>query len=172
MKDVTKLLAAAACSLLLCSPALADDSKMSDEDEGFFDTLADDAGDFFGDVGDFFVEDIPEFVTEDVPEFVTEDVPSVFSGDSEDGNTEFNEPRRILADKGSIKKTQALLNRKGFSAGPADGVIGRKTRTAIVQYEKKHGMKVSGQVTNHLLMHLRSGEPKSPSVAKARDKSE
>jgi len=53
-----------------------------------------------------------------------------------------------------IARLQARLNTLGFDAGPADGVIGPRTRDAIRSYEAKKGYMVDGLATNGLLLTL------------------
>lgn len=168
MRDVKlKLLAASACALLLAGPAWAEDASTKQEAKqgsGFLDGMADDAGDFFEDVGSFFADDVPEFFAEDVP--------SAFSGDeapqaSVSDTDPFAGKPRLLTDKASIKETQSLLNTKGYKAGTADGIVGRNTRSAIRAYQKDNKLKVNGSVTDQLLLHLKGVRPQAPSVAKA-----
>ena len=67
-----KLVAVSTCALLLAAaawnPAWAEDlgsAQEAKQDEGFFDGMADDAGDFFSDVGDFFADDVGDFFSKD-----------------------------------------------------------------------------------------------------------
>ncbi len=166
-----KLLTASACALLLAGsalgPAWADEAAAKQEakqDEGFLDGMADDAGDFFEDVGSFFSDDVPEFFTEDVPAAFTGDEASQASVSSSDP---FAGKPKVLADKASIKETQSLLNAKGYKAGTADGIVGRNTRSAIRSYQKDNKLKVTGAVTDQLLLHLKGVRPPAPSVAEA-----
>jgi len=182
-----KLVAASACALLLAAsasnPAWADDlgsNQEAKQDDGFFDGMADDAGDFFtdvgdffaDDVGDFFADDVGDFIVDDVPEFFTEDVPSVFTGDeTSQAAVSASDPYagkpKTLTDKASVKETQALLNAKGYKAGTADGIIGRNTRGAIRSYQKDNKLRTTGLVTDQLLLHLKGVRPQAPSVAEA-----
>lgn len=168
MKDATtNLLAALVALALMAGPALAEEGAKEDDD--FLEDLSDDAGDFFEDVGSFFADDVPEFFTEDVPD--------AFSGDSEsqasaDPNNPFAGQPKVLKDKRSITEAQALLNAKGYEAGPEDGLMGRKTRMAIGNYQKDNQLKVTGAVTDHLLLHLKGQRPTAPNVAKVPDKKE
>lgn len=174
-----KLVAASACALLLAAsasnPAWADDlgsNQEAKQDDGFFDGMADDAGDFFTDVGDFFADDVGDFFVDDVPEFFTEDVPSVFTGDETSQaavspSDPFAGKPKTLTDKASVKQTQALLNAKGYKAGTADGIIGRNTRSAIRSYQKDNKLRMTGLVTDQLLLHLKGVRPQAPSVAEA-----
>ena len=166
-----KLLTASACALMLMAsawgPARADEAGTKQEakqEDGFLDGMADDAGDFFSDVGSFF--------SDDVPEFFTEDVPAAFTGEEESqasvsGTDPFAGKPKVLTDKASIKQTQSLLNDKGYKAGTADGIIGRKTRSAVRAYQKDNKLRVTGTVTDQLLLHLKGVRPQAPSVAAA-----
>ena len=175
-----KLVAASVCALLLAvsawNPAWAEDlgsKQEAKQDDGFFDGMADDAGDFFSDVGDFFADDVGDFFADDVPEFFTEDVPSVFTGDETSqasvspSNNPFAGKPIVLTDKASIKEAQSLLNAKGYKAGTADGIAGRKTRNAIGAYQKANKLRVTGAVTDQLLLHLKGVRPPAPAVAEA-----
>ena len=51
---------------------------------------------------------------------------------------------------------QRLLTDLGYAPGPADGVIGRKTRLAIYEYQRSAGMEIDGQPSAKLLLSLRS----------------
>lgn len=169
MKDATtNLLAALVALALMAGPASAEEGAAK-EDGDFLEDLSDDAGDFFEDVGSFFADDVPEFFTEDVPD--------AFSGDSEsqaaaDPANPFAGQPKVMKDKRSITEAQALLNAKGYEAGPEDGLMGRKTRMAIGNYQKDNQLKVTGAVTDQLLLHLKGVRPTAPSVAKVPQKKE
>lgn len=159
-----KLLAASACALLLAGPAWAEDAgaeQQAKQEDGFLDGMAEDAGDFFEDVGSFFTDDVPEFFTEDVPAAFSRDEAPQASADPFAGKPE------LLTDKAGIKETQSLLNAKGYKAGTADGIVGRNTRSAVRAYQKDNELKVTGRVTDQLLLHLQGVRPEPPSVATA-----
>ncbi|MEK6710670.1 MAG: peptidoglycan-binding domain-containing protein [Nitrospinota bacterium] len=44
-----------------------------------------------------------------------------------------------------VMALQAALKKAGEDPGPADGKMGRKTRAALRTFQKKNGLKVSGQ---------------------------
>ncbi|WP_157017780.1 peptidoglycan-binding protein [Mesorhizobium xinjiangense] len=48
--------------------------------------------------------------------------------------------------KRAVSNVQAILNETGYDAGPADGIIGQKTRDAIAAFQKAHGMAQTGNV--------------------------
>jgi membrane-bound lytic murein transglycosylase B len=54
-----------------------------------------------------------------------------------------------------VRSIQAVLGRLGYDAGPADGVAGPKTRTAIRQYQEQKRLLVDGQPSDALLAHIR-----------------
>ncbi|MEM6851759.1 MAG: SEL1-like repeat protein, partial [Pseudomonadota bacterium] len=58
--------------------------------------------------------------------------------------------------KAMIAEAQRLLNALGFDAGPADGVIGPRTVTAIRSFETGAGLSSTGRVSTGLLEALRS----------------
>lgn len=55
----------------------------------------------------------------------------------------------------AIIETQKLLNQIGYTAGPADGVLGAQTREAIREFQSGNAMKVTGAVSTALLDKLR-----------------
>ncbi|MCC6789879.1 MAG: lytic murein transglycosylase, partial [Hyphomonadaceae bacterium] len=57
------------------------------------------------------------------------------------------EPARVPhgLQRAGIRELQRLLNRMGYSAGRADGVIGARTRDAIRAFERAQGMEVRGR---------------------------
>lgn len=60
-----------------------------------------------------------------------------------------------LASRQMIAETQALLNRLGYSAGPSDGLSGKRTRDAIRYFQKANDMVETGAITPKLLTVLR-----------------
>lgn len=44
-----------------------------------------------------------------------------------------------------IRQIQAALSSEGYDAGPADGVLGRKTQAAIAQYEAANGLEITAE---------------------------
>jgi membrane-bound lytic murein transglycosylase B len=52
---------------------------------------------------------------------------------------------------------QTDLNRLGFDVGTPDGVLGRKTRSSLRQYQKAHGLPADGFATGEMLEKLDSG---------------
>jgi|GEM_PF-2864895 len=55
-----------------------------------------------------------------------------------------------------VSEAQSRLNTLGYKAGPPDGIMGRRTRDAIKQYQQKMGLKVTGSASADLIKHLRS----------------
>ncbi|MEO0732747.1 MAG: peptidoglycan-binding domain-containing protein [Bacteroidota bacterium] len=46
--------------------------------------------------------------------------------------------------RATIRKVQATLNRLGYDAGTADGIMGARTKTALVKYQKDNGLPIGG----------------------------
>ncbi len=59
------------------------------------------------------------------------------------------QPRGL--DRAGVRELQRLLNRLGYGAGAADGVIGERTRDAIRAFERARGMEVRGRATDVVL---------------------
>jgi hypothetical protein len=53
-----------------------------------------------------------------------------------------------------IADVQEELQEEGYDPGPADGVMGARTRNAIAEYQSDHGLAVTGSITNSLLRSL------------------
>jgi localization factor PodJL len=54
-----------------------------------------------------------------------------------------------------LRATQTLLNRLGYSAGPADGLMGPRTRNAIRAFERSIGWPETGRATPRLLNRMK-----------------
>jgi len=54
----------------------------------------------------------------------------------------------------TVSEVQRALQRKGYDPGPADGVIGSRTRDAIAAYKDDHGLAVNGLIDRALLRSL------------------
>lgn len=55
-----------------------------------------------------------------------------------------------------VAEVQLALVQAGYNPGPADGVIGPRTRNAISGYQRANGMVADGMPSSVLLEHLRS----------------
>ena len=58
------------------------------------------------------------------------------------------------ANSAAVSRVQAGLARLGYSPGPADGVMGSQTETAIRSYQRDHGLLVDGRPTRELAQHI------------------
>ncbi len=64
--------------------------------------------------------------------------------------------RATLAASPLVEDVQAALGRAGYNAGPADGLAGPRTTTAITAYQRDNGLATDGQPSAELLQHLLS----------------
>lgn len=62
--------------------------------------------------------------------------------------------KRLGADPRVIAKAQSMLGALGYNAGPADGQMGPRTRTAIRNFQEIAGLKVTGTIDAALLEAL------------------
>jgi hypothetical protein len=53
-----------------------------------------------------------------------------------------------------VASVQSELRRRGYDAGPADGVMGGRTRSAILNFQADHGLSRTGRITESLLRAL------------------
>ena len=54
------------------------------------------------------------------------------------------------------KSLSRNLAQKGFDPGPADGLMGERTRQAITRFQRESGMTPDGEVTPELLDRLQA----------------
>jgi hypothetical protein len=59
-----------------------------------------------------------------------------------------------VSNTGTIRKAQSMLSQLGYSAGTIDGIIGRKTRSAIRAFEKDMGRSQTGILTPTIIKKL------------------
>lgn len=79
-----------------------------------------------------------------------------------------SEPPPAAMQSRDIARIQQLLSRRGYDAGPADGVPGKRTRQAIARYQRDRGLAVDGRPSPRLLAQLEQGaggEPLPPVTA-------
>ena len=55
----------------------------------------------------------------------------------------------------TVRNIQSGLTQLGYAPGPADGVLGAKTKTAIRAYQEDNGLLVDGMPTAHPAEHIR-----------------
>ena len=81
-------------------------------------------------------------------------------------------PARPAADE-TVRAVQQKLNELGYSAGPADGLMGRGTRAAIIAFQQDRGLAATGVADQALLLQLQrapanstgSSTTSSPSIS-------
>ncbi len=56
--------------------------------------------------------------------------------------------------KKAIRNIQAILNKNGYDAGSADGVMGAKTKEAIAAFQRANGMDATGEIDEKLVRKL------------------
>ena len=54
-----------------------------------------------------------------------------------------------------VRQAQSMLNGLGYDAGPADGLMGSRTRNAILAFQRDNDLPRTGQVEVYLLHHLK-----------------
>lgn len=57
--------------------------------------------------------------------------------------------KRKIRGNDEVKSIQSVLNNLGYDAGPADGIMGSKTREAIKLYQQDHDLPVTGQLNSN-----------------------
>ena len=65
--------------------------------------------------------------------------------------------------RAQVKQVQAALNAAGYTAGPADGALGPKSRAAISRYQSDNNLAATGELNAELLASLGvEGEGQTP----------
>jgi uncharacterized protein (DUF1778 family) len=61
-----------------------------------------------------------------------------------------------------VQSAQEILRQKGYSPGPADGIMGKKTKNAVKKFQQDHNLSPTGildQKTHDLLLQLKAVAP-------------
>lgn len=74
---------------------------------------------------------------------------------------------RAQMDLNRTLRVQTHLNGLGYDPGPLDGVMGRKTRAAIEDFQRSNGLLVDGAVTDALLEALKGAQSQIAAVRPA-----
>lgn len=64
--------------------------------------------------------------------------------------------KTVYTDRETIQKVQELLNAAGYDCGTADGVPGKKTNSALLQFERDHNLPETTDMTPELVEILES----------------
>jgi hypothetical protein len=67
------------------------------------------------------------------------------------------QPERHRGGRDDISKAQAALNQQGFNIGDADGKLGKRTREALIAFQKQRGFPATGKVDRATLQALLAG---------------
>ena len=66
-------------------------------------------------------------------------------------------PRPIVSpSQDTVRESQRYLAALGYNPGPADGLIGKRTRTAVQRFQRNAGLTPTGQITEELLRLLQT----------------
>lgn len=70
-------------------------------------------------------------------------------------------PPPIGPSQDTVRQSQIYLATLGYSPGPADGLLGKHTRTAVQRFQRHAGLAPTGQVTEELLQLLQAAVTES-----------
>ena len=65
-------------------------------------------------------------------------------------------PAAAARQQETVRQSQLYLAALGLEPGPADGLIGRRTRNAVQQFQRQAGLTPTGRITEELLLLLQS----------------
>ena len=66
-----------------------------------------------------------------------------------------------------IREAQRLLSDLGYSPGPADGIMGSKSREALMRFQSQEGLPVNGKVSDRVLAQLRKARTQTAAIRPA-----
>jgi hypothetical protein len=75
-------------------------------------------------------------------------------------------------DRATVRRVQRALRAKGFDPGPANGVTGDKTKTAVEKFQERFGIKSDGAINNQTLFALGVVGTEPPTAEKKKAKEE
>ncbi len=61
---------------------------------------------------------------------------------------------KVARAQATVIRAQALLRTLGYDPGPVDGVVGKRTRSAIMMFQAEQGIRIDGEVTDDLIRRL------------------
>lgn len=76
------------------------------------------------------------------------------------------EPSRLAADT-IVRDVQQKLNELGYKAGPVDGLMGKRTRAAIMAFQQDRGLDVTGTADQDLLLQLQQASSSRKSESRS-----
>jgi hypothetical protein len=60
-----------------------------------------------------------------------------------------------------VRSVQRALNHMGYHAGPMDGIMGPRTRSAVAAYQARHGMPADGRLSSDLAGRIQADAQKN-----------
>lgn len=76
-------------------------------------------------------------------------------------------PAEITDSPNRVLQIQLALRRFGYDPGPADNVVGDKTRSAILAYQRQNGLKATGEPSFDLLKYILGQRPPAQAQSEA-----
>jgi peptidoglycan hydrolase-like protein with peptidoglycan-binding domain len=73
---------------------------------------------------------------------------------TKDKTREMKDKLKAKTSAADVKSMQMALKDKGFDPGPADGVMGPRTRAALMDYQRKEGLTPTGRWDDETAMKL------------------
>lgn len=75
------------------------------------------------------------------------------------GGPEVLQSAQTEIDVDVVRAVQRELAHRGYQPGPADGLVHAVTRAAVMAYEHDHGLRLTGEPSEHLLKAILFGVP-------------
>ncbi len=75
----------------------------------------------------------------------------------------------VTLNQDEIRKMQKTLNEKGFDVGTPDGLMGPRTKEALIQFQRSEGLAATGKVDQKTMQALRQGQESSDMIGQTGD---
>jgi len=82
----------------------------------------------------------------------TEPSPELYEGAIETPN--YNSINNVKTTADMVRESQHSLHERGYSTGTIDGVLGSRTRSAIMDFQKENSLKATGRLDKETLERL------------------
>jgi hypothetical protein len=66
-----------------------------------------------------------------------------------------------------LRQVQMVLKEKGFDVGTVDGVLGPRTRNALLAFQRRHGLEVTGKIDQPTMTALGVSNPADPTTGQS-----
>ncbi len=100
-------------------------------------------------------QEVPElFEAEAVPGFTAAEIETLRRAQKRGLLSREQKQEIVRRSKEAVRDVQLNLATLGYKPGPADGILGSRTRSAIEAFQRDHGLAATGEVSNEIKILL------------------